>query len=298
MLSWVAALLALGVLAPTGAAIAPPSSGLRQVIVLSRHGVRGPYGLGTEAPSEELLKKYVRNPNLDLPLSANAWGTSETEDPTETVSPKLTKHGFQVIQRMGEYFRDHLYQEFLNATCKETFAYADDNQRDNLTAIAFMSGLYPSCKDLVPITKQTQLLFEQGQNPTANCPVCSKAVYEGIVGSNDTRFVLQEVHEEVAEVNELLQCCAHSVCNLGDELNTPDRSDRSNTCDLFEIPTTWNGAFYLPWKDTLSNADYFSEWLLLQSLNNMTLPSQLTFEKILSLAKIHSVTFRLSCAYL
>ncbi|RLN26176.1 hypothetical protein BBI17_001272 [Phytophthora kernoviae] len=175
MLSRVAGLLALGVLAPTGAAIVFPSSGLRQVIVLSCHGVRGPYGLGTEAPSEELLKQYVRNPNLDLPLSANAWGTSETEDPTEIVTPKLTKHGFQVVQRMGEYFRDHLYQEFLNATCKETFAYADNNQRDNLTAIAFLSGLYPSCKDLVPITKQTQLLFEQGEDPTANCPVCSKA---------------------------------------------------------------------------------------------------------------------------
>jgi hypothetical protein len=44
-----------------------------------------------------------------------------------------------------------------------------------LTAVAFLSGLYPSCKDLVPITKETQLLFEQGQDPTPDCPVCSKA---------------------------------------------------------------------------------------------------------------------------
>lgn len=64
--------------------------------------MRGPYGLGTESPSEELLKQYVRNPNLELPLSANAWGTSETEDPAEIVSPKLTKHGFRVVERMGE----------------------------------------------------------------------------------------------------------------------------------------------------------------------------------------------------
>lgn len=255
--------------------------------MLSRHGVRGPYGLGTESPSEELLKQYVRNPNLDLPLSGNAWGTSETEDPEEIVSPKLTKHGFQVVKRMGEYFRDHLYNEFLNATCEETFAYADNNQRDNLTAIAFLSGLYPSCKELVPITKETELLFEQGQDPTADCPVCSKAVYEGITGSNDTAFVLQEIREEVAEVNDLLQCCAPSVCNINEHPNVTQSSERSTTCDLFEIPTQWNGAFYLPWKDTLSNADYFSEWLLLQSLNNMSLPSQLSFEKILSLAKIH-----------
>ncbi|EGZ15814.1 hypothetical protein PHYSODRAFT_508446, partial [Phytophthora sojae] len=182
------------------------------------------------------------------------------------------------------YFREHLYQEFLNATCKETFAYADNNQRDNLTAIAFLSGLYPLCKELVPSTKETELLFEQGQDPTTNCPVCSRA---GITGSNDTRFVLQEIRDEVAEVDELLQCCAPSVCDAKDK--SDNASESSATCDLFDIPTTWNGAFYLPWKDTLSNADYFSEWLLLQSLNNMSLPAELTFEKILSLAKIHEV---------
>ncbi|ETN13506.1 hypothetical protein PPTG_08309 [Phytophthora nicotianae INRA-310] len=281
-----ATLLALGTLSLVNAAMYAPDSGLRQVIVLSRHGVRGPYGLGTESPSEDLLKQYVLNPNLNLPLSANAWGTSETEDPAEIVSPKLTKHGFHVVKQMGAYFRDHLYEEFLNAACEETFAYADNNQRDNLTALAFLSGLYPLCTELVPITKETQSLFEQGQDPTANCPVCSRAVYEGITGSNDTRFVLQEIQEEVAEVNELLQCCAASVCSTDEE---PEKSDstESATCDLFGIPTQWNGAFYLPWKDTLSNADYFSEWLLLQSLNNMSLPSQLSFEKILSLARIH-----------
>jgi hypothetical protein len=73
-----------------------------QVIVLSRHGVRGPYGLGTETPSKELLDKYVRNPEVELPLSAAAWGTDDADDPDEVVSPKLTKHGYRVVERMGE----------------------------------------------------------------------------------------------------------------------------------------------------------------------------------------------------
>lgn len=160
--------------------------------------------------------------------------------------------------------------------------------------------------------EETQLLFEQGQDPTANCPVCSRAgpaflfrvsmvhclsthiglrqptVYEGIVGRNDTRFVVEEVKEEIEEINKLLQCCAPSVCAADDGF-LPSQPQ----CDLFAIPTTWNGAFYLPWKDTLSNADYFSEWLLLQSLNNMSLPSELTFEKILHLARIHEVSVRI-----
>ncbi|UIZ22736.1 hypothetical protein KXD40_003801 [Peronospora effusa] len=282
-----ATFVVLGAFVHIDATLDTPESGLRQVIVLSRHGVRGPYGLGTESPSKELLKKYVRNPNLFLPLSANAWGTSETDDPTELVSPKLTKHGFRVVKHMGKYFRDHLYSKFLNATCKETFSYADNNQRDNLTAVAFLSGLYPSCKELVPIMKETQLLFEQGQDPTANCPVCSRAMYEGITGSNDTAFILQEIRQQVAEVNDLLQCCAASICIDDEKSSNISLSESAATCDLFGIPTQWNGAFYLPWKDTLSNADYFSEWLLLQSLNNMSLPPQLSFKKILSLAKIH-----------
>lgn len=117
-------------------------------------------------------------------------------------------------------------------------------------------------------------------------------VYEGITGSNDTTFVLQDIREEVAAVNDFLQCCAASVCNLVEESVSMKSAQSSATCDLFGIPTTWNGAFYMPWSDTLSNANYFSEWLLLQSLNNMSLPSQLSFETILSLAKIHEVAIR------
>ncbi|KAI9989668.1 hypothetical protein PInf_019953 [Phytophthora infestans] len=256
----VAPLLALGVLSPVNAALYTPASGLRQVIVLSRHGVRGPYGLGTESPSEDLLKKYVLNPNLDLPLSAKAWGTSESEDPAEIVSPKLTKHGFHVVKQMGAYFRDHLYEEFLHAACEETFAYADDNQRDNLTAVAFLSGLYPLCTELVPITKEL-----------SHCSSRGKILPLAVLYAREL----------------CMKCCAESVCNIDEEPGTSNLTEDSTTCDLFGIPTQWNGAFYLPWKDTLSNVNYFSEWLLLQSLNNMSLPSQLSFEKILSLARIH-----------
>lgn len=103
-------------------------------------------------------------------------------------------------------------------------------------------------------------------------------MYEGITGSNDTRFILQEVQQEVQQINDLLDCCAPSVC------------DTDDSCDLNNVPTKWNGAFYQPWTDTLSDADYFSEWLLLQSVNNMTLPAALTFDKVLELAKVHEVS--------
>lgn len=68
--------------------------------------MRGPYGLGEEVPTRTTLEKYARNPRLELPLDAASWGTGEAGgDPAEPVSPKLTKHGYNVVKRMGEVGR-------------------------------------------------------------------------------------------------------------------------------------------------------------------------------------------------
>lgn len=141
----------------------------------------------------------------------------------------------------------------------------------------------------MPITAETRLLFEQGQDPTANCPVCSKTVYEGITGSNDTRFLIQEIRDEIEQINDILECCAPSVCEATTSALAALTAMDNGTCGLFDVPSQWNGAFYAPWKDTMSTADYFSEFWLLQSLNNMTLPAALSFEKILALAKVHEM---------
>lgn len=278
----------------TGVALQPVAE-LRQVVVVSRHGVRGPYGLGTEVPSEKILKTYVRNPNLTLPLRAVEWGTSETDDPKEIVSPKITRHGYRLVQLMGKYFREHLYAQFLDDHCDASFAYADANQRDNRTAEAFLRGMYPECSHLAPTTNQTRLLFEQGQDPTATCPVCSRAVYEGIAGAKDTRYLIAEHRDKIRAVNDLLECCGPSICALNEsdsQSPVPSSSD-DGKCDFFHIPSKWKGAFYSPWRDSLSESEYFTEWLLLQALNNMSLPSMLSFERILELSKLHEVHMNL-----
>ncbi|GLD99369.1 hypothetical protein PINS_up008088 [Pythium insidiosum] len=261
------------------------ASTLRQVAVLSRHGVRGPYGFGTRSPTPEQISTFVRNPKIQLPLAARDWGTSD--DPNEIVSPKLTQHGYRLVELMGEYFRNHLYRDFLAETsCKRAFAYADANQRDNLTAQAFVDGAFPSCADLVPITKGTRLLFEQGQDPTATCPVCSRTLYEGMVGAPDCRYVVAENRREIEELNTLLDCCAPVACAL----NSSDTTAMSNDtqCTFFDVPAQWRGDFYSPWKDALASADYMAEFLTLLALNNMTIPAPFTFEKILELSRIHA----------
>lgn len=127
-------------------------------------------------------------------------------------------------------------------------------------------------------------------------------MYEGITGANDTRYLVQEIRDEIAQINDILQCCAPSVCAAGEESgdagdedgddeddDEDDSESGSKTCGLFDVPSHWNGAFYEPWLDTMSTANYFSEFWLLQSLNNMTLPGNLSFEQVLQLSRVHKV---------
>jgi len=72
---------------------------IRQVQVLSRHGVRGPYGPRGLDPTEANLQMYTQN-GYDFPVSGKAWGTAENEQ--DLVIPKITKHGEKVIQEMGK----------------------------------------------------------------------------------------------------------------------------------------------------------------------------------------------------
>ncbi|RHZ24026.1 hypothetical protein DYB37_003667 [Aphanomyces astaci] len=72
---------------------------LRQVLVVSRHGVRGPYGPEGLPPTEANMQRYSKD-KYPFPVKATDWGTSD--DATELVSPKITKHGARVIRNMGE----------------------------------------------------------------------------------------------------------------------------------------------------------------------------------------------------
>ncbi|KAF0706742.1 hypothetical protein AaE_013972, partial [Aphanomyces astaci] len=72
---------------------------LRQVLVVSRHGVRGPYGPEGLPPTEANMQRYSKD-KYPFPVMATDWGTSD--DATELVSPKITKHGARVIRNMGE----------------------------------------------------------------------------------------------------------------------------------------------------------------------------------------------------
>ena len=80
---------------------------LRQVAVVSRHGVRGPYGPDGLPPTLANMQRYSKNAFPFL-VSAKDWGTSQNA--SELVSPKLTAHGRTAIQKMGEVRLTRLFQ--------------------------------------------------------------------------------------------------------------------------------------------------------------------------------------------
>ena len=145
------------------------SSLIVKVLVVSRHGVRGPYGPDGKAPSEANLQPYFHG-DVTLPTKGIDWGTST--DPNELVRPKLTPHGEQAIRSMGQYFRTVLYSRLLSnaqsACSSQVFAYADDNERDNVTAVKFFEGFVPECPIVSMTHSGSNLLFDQGQYPCIN----------------------------------------------------------------------------------------------------------------------------------
>ncbi|KDO20835.1 hypothetical protein SPRG_21323 [Saprolegnia parasitica CBS 223.65] len=263
---------------------------LRQVAVVSRHGVRGPYGPDGLPPTLANMQRYSKNAFPFL-VSAKDWGTSQNA--SELVSPKLTAHGRNAIQKMGEYFGAHLYPSLAQpSTCHATFAYADDNERDIDTAQAFLDGFLPSaCAAVKPDTNGSRLLFEQGQDPTAACPATSQTLYKGIVGNATADNIVRHLVPEIQALNDIVDCCQPDVCAVASARSL--LAGPPTTCTLFTVPSTWSGKFYEPWSDAFSEAQYLSEWFLLQSLNNMPLPPNKTLDEMVALGQVHNAHMQL-----
>ena len=68
--------------------------------MVSRHGVRGPYGIdGDPIVSKDHLAQYSKN-GIYFPVKGREWGTSTKEE--ELVTPKITQHGKEVIEIMAK----------------------------------------------------------------------------------------------------------------------------------------------------------------------------------------------------
>ena len=142
------------------------------VIVVSRHGVRPPYGPTGGNLSASSLAPYTP---LDVPTTAKEWGIDPLNQP-------LTPHGALAIQSMGSWFRVLYPDASAPSSCDNLAFYSDTSARDISTAKAFLSGLSPKCASRVDIwTKNALQLFNQGNGATAMCGQPSKDVIESLL---------------------------------------------------------------------------------------------------------------------
>ncbi|OQS04925.1 hypothetical protein THRCLA_02889, partial [Thraustotheca clavata] len=152
-------------------------------------------------------------------------------------------------------------------------------------------GFLPSsCSDVKPNTNGSQLLFEQGQDPTAICPATSQTVYSGIVGNLTADNIVRLYASEIQEINDMIDCCQPVVCVAE---TSRKLSSGNESCDLFDVQSKWSGKFYEPWVDSFSEAQYLSEWFLMSSLNNMTIPPNKTLDDMVRLGSVHNAHMQL-----
>ena len=123
--------IAAAILSCTAAAAAagpsPQSSGLRMVVIVSRHGVRSP-----THPTE--LQAYARDP-------WPAWSGRPGD---------LTQHGALLMEQFGTFYR-RFYGPMLGMAATgcpsraSVFIWADVDQRTRATAEALLKGFAPGC---------------------------------------------------------------------------------------------------------------------------------------------------------
>jgi 4-phytase / acid phosphatase len=202
-----AAVLACGAV---GAASTPlprqPSSGLRMVIVVSRHGVRSP-----THPAE--LNAYASQP----------W-------PTWPGHPgNLTERGALLMRQFGAYYR-RLYGEMLGGTQRcpasgAVFVWADVDQRTRATGDALLEGFAPGCGIVVHHAGgDPDLLFD----PLPGVGVVSKAKSNasilGAVGGNLSGLV-DAYGAAFTTMEQVLGCASPSTCKQISQVPTTIAND-------------------------------------------------------------------------
>ncbi len=190
------ALLAVALLscsAGPALADAPQSSGLRMVIVLSRHGVRSP-----THPAE--LQAYARQ----------AW-PSWPDHPGN-----LTGRGALLMRQYGAYYRRE-YAGVLGAAnaCPPSgavFVWADLDQRTRATADAIVQGLAPGCGIAVHhASGDADPLFDPLPGIGVVNKAASLASIEGAVGGNLSGLT-DAYAAQFAAMERVLGCVAPASC--------------------------------------------------------------------------------------
>ena len=216
---------------------------LRMVVVIMRHGVRSPTGKAAQY-------------NLYASAPWPAWG----------VAPGfLTQHGFQVVQMLGAWDRQHFAGEglFPDGGCvgaSTTTLYADSDQRTRETAKALAQGMFPGCDlPLLGFAEGTNDPLFHPEAPGSAAAALAVAAISGRIGG-DANNLTAAYRAPLAELDDILGRCGAAP------------GVQAKRTSLFEVAAALapgNGDHLAELKGPLATASTLSENLLLEYTDGM-----------------------------
>eukprot|EP00941_MAST-03F_sp_MAST-3F-sp1_P006237 g6237.t1 len=254
----------------------------KQVIIVTRHGIRVPFPPEAHQPASIFSRDKSRNWFSDPTL----WGANKIA--------ALTSHGKKVIELMGDY----MAKAVLPPTPYNFTVYADldSTRRDIETAEAFMRGAWPQLNYTVDDWNSKhpmymKRLMNQGNTSTPLCSVNGdlEDVVLSEVGGNLTQISV-EAKELIEELNNDLDCCQPIVCAIAKNITVKEASQ--SPCTLMDIPSKWEGRkrYWEVFGSPLSKASSLVEYVQLLYLNGMPwqqLVPNMTFSSLKNLMHIH-----------
>eukprot|EP00300_Choanocystis_sp_HF-7_P022287 c21482_g1_i1.p1 GENE.c21482_g1_i1~~c21482_g1_i1.p1 ORF type:complete len:502 (+),score=80.70 c21482_g1_i1:35-1507(+) len=246
--------------------VLPVQATLLSSIIISRHGVRTPYGPNGDDLNPQAFRPFS---NLTFPLGKDAWGVDGVA--------MLTPHGAEAVHRMGQWYGTNArYSQFVpspsnTARCEDLVFFADDLERDVETAHQFLLGMAPHCASSISIsTQDAERLFNQGQYVTDQCRLSSLPHSESLAGGGNATALLDYYMPLLDRINSVIGCCNISLC------------DNKYPCRIPDLPLHWIHLHWAALGGPLQVAGYFAEFFLLEYLNNMSFAfDQMTSREII-----------------
>lgn len=230
------------------------SSTLLSSIIISRHGVRTPYGPNGDDFNEEAFRAFS---NLSFPVGKAEWGVDGIGI--------LTPNGAEAVRRMGTWYgSDARYSAFVpsesnDVHCEDLVFFADNCQRDIETAREFAKGMAPQCSGVTQIsTENAAILFNEGSLTSPQCRMSPREQSQALAGGANATALTEYYLPLINRVGSIINCCNASLC------------DGATPCRMANLPIRWLDLHWSALGGPLAVAGYFAEFFLLEYLNNMS----------------------------
>eukprot|EP00929_Paragymnodinium_shiwhaense_P005175 TRINITY_DN10679_c0_g1_i1.p1 TRINITY_DN10679_c0_g1~~TRINITY_DN10679_c0_g1_i1.p1 ORF type:complete len:528 (+),score=91.99 TRINITY_DN10679_c0_g1_i1:67-1650(+) len=268
---------------------------LEKTVVVSRHGIRVPfgpqYGVPVDVFTQESSRQWFTDPK--------DWGAEPA------VSEALTEHARKVLTNMGTYFREVVLDG--REGTFTIYSERDSSMRDINTAISFFKGAFPAAN----VTAETMYgpgsdseeqryinsLMNAGQPGHGPCPISSENedFLLGEVGGSLAR-VSEEQKLNIMRLNDHLDCCKPDLCTKSGNTSYGDK------CTLMSMPTTWEGKdyFWEAFNGPLTVTGKLVEYIQLLYLNGMDwqqLVPGMTVDDLAEVMRVHEESMAIAEDY-